>query len=75
VITPLDLIKIAGLIPSNPGLVINNPYRMLWINKIGLQLQLFRINNLSWNSSSSSKKNNGVVLVCFSADRCILLPL
>ena len=51
-VTPLNLIEIAGLIPSNPGLMINNPYQMLWINKIGLQLQIFRINNLSWNSEA-----------------------
>ena len=36
VIAPLNLIKIAGLILSNPSLEINNFYWMLWIDKIGL---------------------------------------
>ena len=38
VITPLDIIEVVGLISSDPSLVINNSYWMLWIDKIGLHL-------------------------------------
>ena len=38
VITPLNFIKFTGLIPSNPGLVVNNFNRMLRISKVGFQL-------------------------------------
>ena len=49
-ITPLHLVEIAGLIPSDPGLVINNFDWILRIDKIGLQLQLFYVNHLFWNT-------------------------
>ena len=48
-ITPLNLIKIDGLIPSNPGLEINNFYWLLRIDKIGLQLQFLDVNHFFWN--------------------------
>ena len=51
-ITPLNLIKIAGLIPSNPGLEINNFYWLLQIDKIGLQLQFLDVNHLFWNTEA-----------------------
>ena len=38
VMTPLNFIEIANLVPSNPSLVIDNFHQMLWVNKIGLQL-------------------------------------
>ena len=38
VITPLDFIEVVGLISSDLGLVIDNLYWMLWINKIRLHL-------------------------------------
>ena len=51
-ITPLNLIKIGGLIPSNSGLVINNFHRVLRINKIGFQLQFLYVNHLFWNAET-----------------------
>jgi len=51
-ITPLNLIKIADLIPSNPGLEINNFYWLLRIDKIGLQLQFLDVNPLFWNTEA-----------------------
>ena len=52
VIAPLNLIKIAGLIASNPGLEINNFYGLLRIDKIGLQLQSLNVNYLFWNTET-----------------------
>ena len=52
VIAPLNLIKIAGLIPSNPSLEINNFYWLLRIDKIGLQLQFLDVNPLFWNTEA-----------------------
>ena len=52
VIAPLNLIKIAGLIPSNPSLEINIFYWLLRIDKIGLQLQFLNVNYLFWNTEA-----------------------
>ena len=50
VITPLHLIEVASVISSDPSLVIDNFYWMLWIDKIGLQLQFLYVNHLFWNT-------------------------
>ena len=55
VIAPLHFIEITGLIPSDPGLVINNSDWILRIDKIGLQLQLFYVNHLFWNTEVFSE--------------------
>ena len=52
VIAPLQFIEITSLIPSDPGLVINNFDWILRIDKIGLQLQLFYVNHLFWNTEA-----------------------
>jgi hypothetical protein len=52
VITPLHLVEVAGLSSSDPGLVIDNFYWILWIDKIGLQLQLLYVNHLFWNTEA-----------------------
>ena len=52
VIAPLHFIEITGLIPSDPGLVINNFDWIVRIDKIGLQLQLFYVNHLFWNTKT-----------------------
>ena len=48
-IAPLNLIKIAGLIPCDPSLEVNNFYRLLRVDKVGLQLQFLNVNYLFWN--------------------------
>ena len=52
VIAPFYLIEMAGLIPSNPSLEINNFYWLLWIDKIGLQLHILHLNDLGWNTEA-----------------------
>ena len=52
VIAPFYLIEMAGLIPCDPGLVIHYFHWMLWIDKIGLQLQFLYVNNLVWNTEA-----------------------
>ena len=52
VIAPLDFVEMADLIASDPSLVIHNFDRMLWINKIGLQLQFLYVNKLFWNTEA-----------------------
>jgi len=49
VIAPLNLIKIAGLIPCDSSLEVNNFYCSLRVDKVGLQLQLLDVNYLFWN--------------------------
>ena len=48
----LHFIEITGLIPSDPDPVINNFDWILRIDKIGLQLQLFYVNHLFWNTEA-----------------------
>ena len=52
VITPLHLIEVAGLISSDPSLVINDFHWMLWIYKIGLQLETFHINHFGGDTKA-----------------------
>jgi len=52
VIAPLYFIEITGLIPSDPGLVINNFDWILGIDKIRLQLQLLYVNHIFWNTEA-----------------------
>ena len=51
-IAPFYLIEMAGLIPCDPGLVIHYFHWMLWIDKIGLQLQFLNVNYLFWNTEA-----------------------
>ena len=60
VITPLHLIEVAGLISSDPGLVIDNFYWMLWIDKIGLQLHILHLNDLGWNTEAFPELRHGI---------------
>ena len=48
----MDFVEMADLIASDPSLVIHNFDRMLWINKIGLQLQFLYVNHLFWNTEA-----------------------
>ena len=48
----MHLIEVTGLIPSDPGLVINNFDRILRVDKIGLQLQFLDANHLFWNTEA-----------------------
>jgi len=49
VIAPLNLLKIAGLIPCDPSLEVNNFYWLLRVDKVGLQLKFLDVNYLFWN--------------------------
>ena len=55
----IHFIEITGLIPIDPGLVINNFDWILRIDKIGLLLQLFYINHLFWNGGISGAERHG----------------
>jgi len=52
VITPLNFIKVADLIPSNSSLVINNFYRMFRITRVRFQPEVLHINYLCWNTEA-----------------------
>ena len=48
----MHLTEVTGLVPGDSGLVINNFDWMLWIDKIGLQLQFLDANHLFWNTEA-----------------------